>query len=52
MNRFDRVQVRGYGAPGTILRLERKYGRDGAHVQFDGKSFTDWYPLAQLVAAA
>ena len=38
-------------AHGTILRLERRYGTDGAHVRYP-KGGMLWKPLTSLVLAS
>lgn len=33
---------------GRVVRLVKRYRTDGADVQFAGKPFTEWVPLANL----
>jgi hypothetical protein len=41
-------RVCAYGRTGRIIRLKTKWKQAGADVIFDGKQFTEWYPLSAL----
>jgi hypothetical protein len=45
-------RVCAYGRTGRIIKLKTKWKQAGADVIFDGKQFTEWYPLDALESLA
>jgi hypothetical protein len=47
LNPNDRVTA--HDRTDTVIRLTRKHSQDGADVWFDGRLYTEFYPLDVLV---